>query len=86
MGRLPVTVHLDSLDELVTMRALEAHVGRTFTGTCTLALYDSPVEELTALQPQEMIAGYWREVAMSWQSGTTLRRRNLPEVGSDDGE
>ena len=39
------------------------------------------MEELARLQPRAPIAGYWREVAMSWRSGTTLERRNLPEVG-----
>ncbi|MXW47611.1 MAG: acetoacetate decarboxylase [Gammaproteobacteria bacterium] len=71
----------DSLDELVTMSAYQAEVGRSFTGNFDLQLFDSPVEELTRLQPIENIAGYWRELAFSWKSGTTLRRRNLPEIG-----
>ena len=29
------------------------------------------------LEPRELIAGYWREVAMSWRGGTTLDRHNL---------
>lgn len=64
----------DSLDELVTMRGYDGEVGRCFTGDVTLDVYDAPVEELTRLAPQEMIAGYWREVATSWRSGTTLER------------
>ena len=71
----------DSLDELVTMSAYQAEVGRSFTGSFDLQLFDSPVEELTRLEPVEYLAGYWREVAFSWRSGTTLRRRNLPEFG-----
>ena len=71
----------DSLDELVTMSAYQSEVGQCFTGTFDLEMFDSPVEELTRLQPVEFLAGYWREVAFSWRSGTTLRRSNLPEVG-----
>lgn len=70
----------DSVDELVTMRAYTSEVGRCFKGDFELQVFDSPVEELTRLAPVEFIAGYWREVAMSWRSGTTLRRRNLPEI------
>jgi len=71
----------DSVDELVTMRAYESEVGRCFRGDFELQVFDSPVEELTRLKPIESIGGYWREVAMSWRSGTTLRRRNQPEIG-----
>lgn len=70
----------DSLNELVTMSAYESEIGRCFTGTFDLEIFDSPVEELTRLKIIEPIAGYWREVAMSWRSGTTLERHNLPEV------
>lgn len=70
----------DSLNEMVTMSAYQAEVGRTFKGDFSLHLFDSPVEELTRLEPLENIAGYWREIAFSWKSGTTLRRVNLPEI------
>ncbi len=71
----------DSLDELVTMSAYQGEVGRCFRGDFELQLFDSPVEELAELEPIENIAGYWQEVGFSWRSGTTLRRRNLVEVG-----
>ena len=71
----------DSLDELVTMQAYDSEVGRCFAGTFDLQLFDSPVEELARLEILETIAGYWREIAFSWRSGTTLRRRNLQETG-----
>lgn len=64
----------DSLAELVTMSGYDAEIGRTFTGDFDLRLFDSPVEELTRLQPTELIAGYWREVGVSWKGGTTLER------------
>ena len=71
----------DSLSELVTMSGYDGEVGRGFTGTFDLSLFDSPVEELTRLVPQELIAGYWREVGVSWKGGTTLERRTLPPLG-----
>ena len=71
----------DSVDELVTMRGYDAEIGRSFTGTFDISLFDSPVEELGRLQPRELIAGYWREVAVSWKGGTTLERRSLPPMG-----
>ena len=71
----------DSLDELVTMSGYDAEVGRTFTGDFDLRLFDSPTEELSRLEPQELIAGYWREVGVSWKAGTTLERRVLPALG-----
>jgi acetoacetate decarboxylase len=69
----------DSMHELVTMQGYDAAVADQFTGDAEITLYDSPVEELTRLAPQEMIAGYWRRVATSWNGGTTLER------GSDAG-
>jgi acetoacetate decarboxylase len=71
----------DSLDELVTMSGFDAEIGRTYTGTFELELFDSPVEELTRLRPIEPIAGYWREVGVSWRAGTTLERNLPPAVG-----
>ena len=70
----------DSLDELVTMSAYQAELGRCFRGEFEMQLFDSPVEDLIKLQPIENLAGYWREIGFSWRSGTTLRRRNLPEI------
>jgi hypothetical protein len=71
----------DSLDELVTMRGFDAEIGRTFVGDFDLSLFESPVEELTRLAPIETIAGYWREVGVSWRAGTTLERSVPPPVG-----
>ena len=64
----------------VTMRGYDGEVGRGFTGTFDIDLFDSPVEELSRLRPRELIAGYWREVATSWRAGTTLERSTAPEI------
>jgi acetoacetate decarboxylase len=71
----------DSVEELVTMSGYDAEIGRTFAGDFEISLFDSPVEELTRLRPIETIAGYWREVGVSWRGGTTLERRPAPPVG-----
>lgn len=70
----------DSLDELVTMSGFDAEIGRSFTGDFDLSFGSSPVEELERLAPQELIAGYWREVATSWREGTTLERVSPPTL------
>jgi|TARA_B100000959_G_scaffold192165_1_gene200924 acetoacetate decarboxylase len=62
----------DSLNELVTMSGYDAEVGPAFAGDVDLRVFDSPVEELNRLAPNEMIAGYWRSVGVSWNGGTTL--------------
>ncbi len=70
----------DSLDELVTMGGYDAEIGRTFVGDFDLSLFESPTEELERLQPQELIAGYYREVGVSWNGGTTLERNLPPQI------
>lgn len=70
----------DSLAELVTMSGVDAEIGRTFTGDVELSLSDSPVEELSDLVVHETIAGYWREVGVTWNGGTTLERSTLPDL------
>jgi hypothetical protein len=37
-----------------------------------LALFDSPSEELSALVPQEIIGGYYRQVGVVWNGGKIL--------------
>jgi acetoacetate decarboxylase len=60
------------LDELVTMRSQDVDVGPAFVGTPAVRLYDAPAEELAALEPVEMIAGYWRQVGATFAGGTAL--------------
>lgn len=67
----------DSLNEVVTMSSFDVELGRCFKGDFDLSLFDSPVEELLDIAPQEKIAAYWHEVGASWRSGRTLARKNL---------
>jgi hypothetical protein len=66
-----------SLDEVVTMSSFDVELGRCFKGDFDLTYFDSPVEELLDIAPQEKIAAYWHEVGASWRAGTTLARNNL---------
>jgi acetoacetate decarboxylase len=68
----------DSLDELVTMRGYDVELGPVHAGEAELTIFDAPTEELARLEPQEMIGGYYRQVAMSWAGGTTLASRANP--------
>jgi acetoacetate decarboxylase len=61
-----------SLDELVTMRSTDLESGPVFTGTPTVTLHDAPADELASLRPNEMIAGYWRQIGATFAGGTPL--------------
>jgi len=64
----------DALDEVVTMRGFDSEIADVWAAEAELELRASPFEELAALQPVEVIGGYYHKVANSWQEGTTLRR------------
>lgn len=72
----------DSLDELVTMTAYDVDAGPVYAGDATLEVFDAPNEELTRFEPFEVIGGYYRQVAMSWRSGTTLHAEPNPRASS----
>ncbi|HWL85221.1 MAG TPA: acetoacetate decarboxylase family protein, partial [Polyangiaceae bacterium] len=61
-----------SLDEVVTMRGRDVELGPAWTGAAELDLFASPTEELAALAPRELLAGYFRSVGVSFDGGTTL--------------
>jgi acetoacetate decarboxylase len=61
-----------ALDELVTMRSRDVEVGPAHVGEPTVRLHEAPGEELAALAPVEMIAGYWRQVGATFAGGQRL--------------
>ncbi len=67
-----------SMNELVTMRTFDVEIADGWEGETELSLFPSPAEEHHRLAPEEMIAGYWRRVGMSWKGGTTLHRSPTP--------
>ena len=62
-----------SMDELVTMKSYDWDATPTWQGDAELIFHDSPTEELTRIEPREMIGAYYRSVAASWREGTNLR-------------
>ncbi len=63
-----------TLDELVTMASEDVDLGPVWTGRPTVVLYPAPTEELAALEPTGMIAGYWRQVGATFAGGRTAPR------------
>ena len=61
-----------TLDELVTMASQDVELGPVWTGSPTVELHGSPNDELDALVPREMIAGYWRQVGATFAGGSRL--------------
>ena len=65
-----------ALDEIVTMSGYDADLGPSWRGDAELELADSPWDEPASLLPvKEVIAGYYRQIGVSWNGGTTLLRR-----------
>jgi acetoacetate decarboxylase len=64
-----------SMDELVTMRGYDGEVADVWAGEAHLELFDSPTEELSYLEPLEIIGGFYHRVGVSWKGGTTLETR-----------
>jgi hypothetical protein len=65
-----------ALDEVVTMTGYDADLGPAWAGTAELALADSPWDELATLLPvREVLGGYYRQIGVSWNGGTTLAHR-----------
>jgi acetoacetate decarboxylase len=62
----------DSLAELVTMRSIDVELGPAYTGDAKIRLLEAPGEELAALAPREIIAGYWRQVGATFDGGSRL--------------
>ena len=69
-----------SLDELVTMSGYDGEVAAVWAADAEISLFDAPSEEFAALEPEEIIGGFYHRVGVSWRAGTTLRRAVLPEV------
>jgi len=64
-----------SMDELVTMSGYDGGIADVWAGDADIKLFESPSEELSLLEPEEIIGGFYHRVGVSWKSGTTLRPR-----------
>lgn len=68
-----------SLDQIVTMSGIDADLGEPWVGDAELTLNDSPWDELASVLPvHEIIAGYYREVGVTFAGGTLLLDRSNP--------
>ncbi len=65
----------DAFAELISSGAAEVAAGPAWSGDVELNLYDSPTEELARLEVHEIIGGYYRQVGVTWNGGTTLATR-----------
>ena len=68
----------DSLAELVASGSASVEAGPAWRGDATLELFESPTEELAALEVREIIGGYYRQVGVTWDGGTLLAERGVP--------
>lgn len=67
-----------SLDQLVTMSGVDLDLGEPWIGDAELTLGDSQWDELASILPvREIIAGYYREVGVTFAGGTLLRDKSL---------
>jgi hypothetical protein len=70
---LDPTEKQNSLWQLVTMGGVDADLGTPWSATTELNLFDSPWDEPAALLPvNEIIAGYYREVGVTFNGGRLL--------------
>lgn len=68
-----------SLDQLVSMGGIDADLGQAWTGDAELNLADSPWDELHSLLPvDEVLAGYYREVGVTFAGGELVADRSRP--------
>ena len=62
----------DAYAELISSGASEFEGGQAWKGDVDLRLFPSPTEELDRLRVDEVIGGYYRQVGVVWNGGTSL--------------
>ncbi len=71
----------NSLDQLITMSTTDADLGPTWKGTAELVLGDSQWDELNSILPvNEIIAGYYRELGVTFNGGTLVEDHSNPSI------
>lgn len=66
----------DAYAELISSGSSSFEAGPAWTGDVELRLFESPTEELADLAVEEIIGGYYRQVGVIWDGGTTLARQS----------
>ena len=64
----------DAYSELISSGASSFEGGQAWAGDVDLRLYESPTEELAELEVEEVIGGYYRQIGVIWDGGSTLER------------
>ena len=67
----------DAYAELIESGGAEFAGGPSWSGDVEVNLYDSPTEELSRLTVDEIIGGYYRQVGVVWNGGTSLETLTL---------
>ncbi len=62
----------DAWSDVVTMGGVDVELGQAWKGDAEIWFGDSPVEEISRLEPREILGGYWRSVGTTFNGGTTL--------------
>lgn len=75
----------NAMDELVTMSGYDGEISDVWSGDADIEIFDSPTEELSLLEPREMMGGFYHRVGVSWKGGTTLRRTAPAEIEESGG-
>jgi acetoacetate decarboxylase len=74
----------DALSELIASGSASVEAGPAWRGDATLELFDSPTEELAELEVREIIAGYYRQVGVTWDGGSVLAPAPRVRAGTLD--
>jgi acetoacetate decarboxylase len=64
----------DAYAELISSAAASFEAGPAWRGDADLRLLPAPTEELDRLYVDDIIGGYYRQVGVVWNGGTTLER------------
>ena len=65
----------DAYAELISSGAAEFEGGPAWTGDVDVRLFESPTEELSRLEVDEVIGGYYRQVGVKWDGGASLAQQ-----------
>jgi acetoacetate decarboxylase len=71
----------NSLDQLIAMGGVDADLGQPWKGDAELHLSDSQWDELDSILPvKEIIAGYYREVGVTFNGGALIADSSNPAI------
>jgi acetoacetate decarboxylase len=63
--------------ELVTFSGTDKEVGPIWYGDAEITLFDSPFDELKALEPKEMLGSYYHSFGYTFAGGKVLEQHKF---------